>query len=226
MSKRKNGSLVVLATVALPLMAAWADHNERSSFSPLSAAHVGYGVSQYNYGIVPRAGGGPNQFVPAPMKLMNPNSVSQVAAVFVYNRTADPSQAEVFLGCVVRKLTPHASLDLTDPGVGGDFPTGEENSFVVPPGFPPRYAEVIWAPDKKVKISGKASGRLADGLGGRSQGAVNTSVHHLAHPRLFSLPSNDVVPGQREAAKDCVCSRLVELGLSSQTFKGFGLSCD
>lgn len=220
---------LTLAIIALPLAAniAWADNDDEPRFKPLSKAHVDYGVSQFNYGIVPRAGGGPNGIVPAPMKLMNPNRVTQIAAVFVYNRSADPSQSEVYLGCVVRKVTPHGALDLTDPAVGGDFPTGDEGAFPVPPGFPPRYAEVIWAPEKKVKVSGKGPNRrrVADGLGGNAQGAVNTTVHYLAHPSLFSLPSNDVVPGQREAAVDCVCGNLGQQGFDLRTFRDFGVRC-
>ena len=126
------------------------------------------------------------------------------------------------------RLTPHAALDLTSPAVGGNFPTGTEGDFPeVPPFFPPRYAEVIWAPEDKVRVRGRGhrGTRLADGLGGRSQGAVNTTVHHLAHPSLFSLPSNDVVPGQREDAVNCVCNNLVLLGLDSHTFKDFGIRC-
>ena len=220
-------AVVSIVTIGLPLVAtvSSADHDD-AKFEPLSASHIDYGVSQYNYGIVPRSGGGPNAFVPAPMKLMNPSKVTQVAAVFVYNRSADPSQTEVFLGCVVRKVTPHGALDLLDESIGGDFPAGE-NTFFLPPGFPPRYAETIWAPLEKVKVKGKGSSkrRVADGLGGRSMGAVNATEHHLAHPKLFSLPSNKVVPGQRQAALDCVCSNLQQIGASSKTFKDFGVRC-
>ncbi len=236
MLSRIRWIVLVLAIIGLPLVAntTWAGDGDsdsdsdsdrhKSRFSRLSAAHTQYGVSQYNYGIVPREGGGPMGFLPAPMKLMNPNSVTQIAAVLVYNRSEDASEVEEFLGCVVNRLTPHAALDLTSPVVGGNFPTGEADAFVVPPGFPPRYAEVIWAPEDKVRVRGRGT-RLADGLGGRSQGAVNTTAHHLAHPSLFSLPSNDVVLGQREAAVECVCNNLMLLELDSRTFRDFGIRC-
>lgn len=230
MKSKARYILAIFGLAGLPFVsiASWADHNDdMARYSPLSAAHTVFGVSQFNYGVVPREGGGPNGFVPAPMKLMNPNKVTQIAAVLVYSRAGDPSQAEIYLGCVVRRVTPHGALDLTSPVVGGDFPTGDEGVFPVPPGFPPRYAEVIWAPEKMVRIKGgkKGKGRLADGLGGRSQGAVNTTEHYLAHPKLFSLPSNKVVPGQREEAIGCVCNNLHGLGADANTFRDFGVRC-
>ena len=45
----------------------------------------------------------------------------------------------------------------------------------------------------------------------------------LAHPGLFSLPSNDVVPGQREAAIQCVLDDLVRFGLPLDLFSDFGI---
>jgi hypothetical protein len=47
----------------------------------------------------------------------------------------------------------------------------------------------------------------------------------LAHPSLFSLPSNVAVAGQKEAASDCICQQVSTLGLSRNLFKEFGVGC-
>ena len=79
---------------------------------------------------------------------------------------------------------------------------------------------MISAPREKVK--GKR--RLLDGLG---IVAESTSGHQffLVHPELFSLPSDDVDVGQRQAAIVCVCNELDRLGLDPRVFKGFGVTC-
>ena len=210
----------VFVSLLLLTVAGSAAADDRS-FSRLSAHHTAMGVSQFNYGLVPRAGGGANQAVPAPMKLANPGPVAQAAAVLVYSRSVNQ---EAFIGCVVRKVTPHGAMDLLDPAIGGDFPTGDE-TFPVPPGLPPRYAETIWAPLHPVRI-GERHTRIADGLGGRAYGAVHAIEHHLAHPRLFSLPSNDVVEGQREKAIACVCDGMAARDIPPRTFRPFGIRCN
>ena len=106
--------------------------------------------------------------------------------------------------------------------------------------FVPAYVESIWVPLDPVEVrdntgdddddddggSGSGGGvqltRVADGLGGLTvfgRGAF----HFLAHPDLFSLPSDDVVPGQRRAAIDCVLLVLAAQGLPSDVFSDFGV---
>lgn len=120
------------------------------------------------------------------------------------------------MGCLVRELTPHASAAITDRDV-------PENGR-----FRAKYAEVIWAPVDKVS-PGKGNGknrRLADGLGGyfsNTSRGRDDGRPQLAHPGLFSLPSDDVVASQRQAAIDCVLAGLSSLGLSSDTFSDFGI---
>ena len=158
----KKLALSICLILAFTAFAADDDSSDDSSdgndglsvFSKLSNDHIAMGVSQFNYGLVPRANGGPQNFVPAPMKLANPGPVSQAAAVLVYNRGANP---ETFIGCVVREVTPHGAIDLLDPDppLFGDFPQGEQGTFPAPPNFPPRYAETIWAPVKPVRVKGR-----------------------------------------------------------------------
>jgi hypothetical protein len=199
-----------------PGMAAWADH-----FRPLSPQHTNYGVSQLQFGDV--AGrenfGGPRPVV----RLNNPNHVTQAVAILVYQaeRGRLPGRPEVFDGCHVEVLTPHASQAVSGaefPGAGGVFGS-------------PQYATAIWAPLDSVS-PGRGRGqnrRIADGLGGAMD--VNAFADrngrqvNLAHPGLFSLPSDDVVPGQRQAAITCVCTFVATLRLSRDLFSEFGISC-
>jgi hypothetical protein len=196
-------ALVIVCVGATP---ASADH-----FKPLSPNHTSYGVGQLNYGNLPA-------FLDFIVKLINPVHVTQGAAVIVYESDrsdqAGTRTPEKYLTCQVRKLTPHASISITQEVL---FPGGENV---------PSYAEVIWAPADKVS-PGQGNGqnrRIADGLGGFSYAGrdIPTSV---AHPGLFSLPSNDVVGGQREAAITCVCAGLAVAGLSADVFSEFGITC-
>ena len=192
-------------------------------FQPLSLSHTDYGVAQLNYGNIPGFENSPTMPV---MKLMNPTPVTQVAAAIVYEaeRGQNPGTPEVYATCVVRKLTPHASIGIPSSAV--DTPA---NTL-------PKYAEVIWAPVEKVQVSllsqfGIKSGvkkgaRMADGLGGYFLTAFQGSAEgtpQLAHPQLFSLPSDDVVAGQRQAAIDCVLGGLANLGLPADIFEDFGI---
>jgi hypothetical protein len=180
---------------------AWADYYQ---FKKLSIDHTSYGVSQFTYGLLGYEG--------RDSRFINPNRVTQVVASFVYTRTAEGHEpdTEVYLGCTIEVLTPHAAI-------GGDRFVGTSDE--------PRYVESIWVPLEKVKIRYKNKTRrvrIADGLGGR------TSFGHgkygfMAHPDLFSLPSDDVVPGQRQAAIDCVQAELGSLGLSLYIFQEFGI---
>jgi len=190
----------------------WADH-----FKPLSPDHTSYGVAQLNYGDIccTDAKGG----VSPAVTLWNPNHVTQVAALLVYEsaRGPRPGKPEVFVGCAVRQLTPHASVGIPDKEIP------ENKTFVA------KYAEVIWVPVDKVN-PGKGNGatrRIADGLGGyfSNHGTEkrDDGVSQLAHPGLFSLPSDDVVFGQRKDAIGCVRKGLLKLGLSPDVFSEFGI---
>ena len=198
--------MVGLAVLALAgATPAAADH-----FKPLSPNHTSYGVAQLNYGNVP-------PFLDFIVKLMNPVHVTQAAAVIIYesDRGANAGTPEKYLNCVVRQLTPHASISIEE---GDYFPTTDEVST---------YAEVIWAPVAKVS-PGKGNGenrRIADGLGGYFHTGRDLHDPRLAHPGLFSLPSNTVVAGQRENAINCVCTGLSGLALSGDVFSEFGINC-
>jgi hypothetical protein len=189
----------------------WADH-----FKRLSTKHTSYGVSQLNYANLSQDTG-----VPSPVfKLMNPGHVTQAAAAFVYSSARGDvgTDPEVYLGCSVAVVPPHGSI-----GITGD-------DLVTVPGGEPLYGEVIWAPLEKVdfgKHKGKEKdyGRIADGLGGSFGGARSEGESRLAHPGLFSLPSDSAFPGQRQAAIDCVCADLGTLGESPDIFSEFGIDC-
>ena len=211
------GLALMVGLSAVPLAA---DH-----FKKLSTDHTSYGVAQLNYGNIPGADSSSTR--PA-MKLMNPVHVTQVAAVIAYEaaRGRFPGTAEVFVTCVVRVLTPHASIGIP------------EAVFNVKDS--PKYVEVIWVPmeavslakgsgksDKSDKSSKKSNNtrRIADGLGGNfDSGAGNREGNsRLAHPGLFSLPSDDVVAGQRGAAINCVLDGLFDLGMDNDIFSEFGI---
>ena len=139
-------------------------------------------------------------------------------------------------GCAVRELTPHAALGISSNVVGD------------PTNFTALYVEVISAPstpvrkgtgngaedededededdeDDRHKRHKKRELRVADGLGIIAEASGNEKPLRLIHPGLFSLPSDDVVDGQRQAAIDCVCGELPE-DSDPETFEDFGVSC-
>ena len=245
-------------------------------FTQLSPLHTVHGVSQFNYTHLSRETGGRNHAV----TLMNPTHVTQVAAVLVYqypypnsNYTAcfrDPGgpgvgecdeefveldyEPEVFLGCQVALITPHAAVGLCDRR--RDSPG--DDGFCPAPGFPGsidinaidrvgvnRYAEVIWAPlaPVRVLVNGQRKARkLADGLGGVTFGTRRRDdagfSDRLAHPLMFSLPEPKTVPAvvghaagevfvdQTQAAIDCVCDGVFALGtVPFLVFSSFGITC-
>jgi hypothetical protein len=231
---RAMRTVTQLAPVAVCLVlatSAFADH-----FSPLSPNHTRYGVSQLQFGDV----AGREQFDPVRpvIRLNNPNHVTQAVAILAYQaeRGPRPGRAEVFDGCHVEVLTPNASQAVS----GAEFPNGAVIST-------PQYAEAIWAPLDPVRLrddddddddddDGNGRGpqggnrRIADGLGGLADfsgvgGDLTGSTQNLAHPGLFSLPSDAVVPGQRQAAITCVCTFVKVLSLSRDIFNEFGISC-
>lgn len=216
---------IVLAAGFPGAMTAWAEH-----FKPLSPNHTAYGVSQLNYGNIPQVSIVENS---SAVKFMNPNHVTQAVAALIYSSSRGPQGAgrptEVFLGCKVRVITPHGSTDISDVElIAAGVPQGR-----------PLYSEHIWAPLEKVSLSedegdGKndksdkseaKKRRIADGLGGNAESVAFERQLRLAHPGLFSLPSNSVVPGQQERAARCVCAELAALHLSADTFSDFKIRC-
>lgn len=193
-------------------------------YRPLTSLHTNYGVSQLNYGQVCCAGITPG--LPTVIRLMNPIKVTQVAAVIVYENRSDDingflGNPGVYVGCTLRKLSPHSSI-----GINRDqLP----QSPVGPLAQPSKYVEVIWAPEQEVGIGywhTSKMGRIADGLGGYFSNAHDGQYEgtvQLANPRLFSLPSDDIVPGQKQAAVDCICEGLSDLNLSGDIFSEFGI---
>lgn len=223
-----KGRLVggVLSSVAVGLLGATtvrADH-----FKPLSPNHTSYGVAQLNYGNMSQSAVDDSE-MPA-VKLMNPNHVTQAVAGLIYSsdRGRQRQPSEVFLGCKVDVLTPHGSTDIS----------GAELVAAGVPDDRPLYGEYIWAPLEKVSLRRDDDDdddkkvdwrkrRIADGLGGRAvhrlldvEGEVQ-----LAHPGLFSLPSDSVVPGQRQKAITCICAEVAAQGLDPKVFSEFGISC-
>lgn len=158
---------------------------------------------------------------------MNPVHVTQVVALIVYeaDRGRNPGTAEQYALCQVRKLGPHASVGVPE----AFFDTGDPDLRL------PKYVEAIWAPVEKVSLvkghhhqharQHRHGRRVADGLGGilESGTASREGDTQLAHPGLFSLPSDTVVAGQRQAAIDCVLAGLGSLGLSLDIFEEFGI---
>ena len=223
-----------------------ADH-----YKNITRSHIYSGVSQFNYLDIP---GGRCAFDETTgdligcqgfdLTLMNPVHDTQAVATLVYtnSRTAsrqpdDPNAGlgtEIFLGCRVDKLTPHASIAID----WSEIP-GAEDVGIIQRVVPDRYAEVIWAPltPVPVPVAGGGTGfrRLANGLGGRaramSRGFLTTlsrrsDTGDIAHPKMLSLPDNDVVPGQKAAALICVCGAVIDQGLDPSTFRPFSLGCD
>ena len=220
-----SGTLSLAPLVLLGATSAHADH-----FKPLSPHHTAYGVSQLGYGDLR----GHDEDSLTPMaRLHNPNHITQVAALIFYDaaRGQNPGTPELFVGCHCKVLTPHASVGVSEEDVPG---SGLEMS----PGRA-RYAEAIWSPVDPVRVrkgrgddddddDDRARRRIADGLGGAfnigASDFAGASIH-LAHPGLFSLPSNSVVPGQRQVAIDCLCHELARLNLNRDIFKEFGVIC-
>jgi hypothetical protein len=178
--------------------------------------HIVHGVSQFNYVNVDL---GPS----VTFKLMNPSKFEQFAAILLYeaDRDPNPGTAEVYEGCLVEKLTPHASVGIPVGDVRDALGLAQDGSEDIA-----LYAEVIWAPTKRVTVGGSKV-RLADGLGGHVDTVGSSGEQHayLAHPGLFSLPSNSVVSGQKAAAKSCICSELGGLSGAPNTFGPFGIRC-
>ena len=84
---------------------------------------------------------------------------------------------------------------------------------------------MIWAPVTPVNVGGtRRFTRLADGLGGTANEAnFAAGAFSLTHPSRFTLPSDDVVPGQRVAAIECICQNLAENNAPPDTFSEFGI---
>jgi hypothetical protein len=182
----------------------------------LSATHTNAGVSQYNHVNLPGYAG---------LKLVNPNRVTQLVSVLVYSRhkeRGDSNPTGVFQGCLVRELIPHGAVTI-DPS---DVPHDNVGGILDKPYR--RYAEAIWTPVEEVVIregQQERRTRIANGLGGAFYGGSNRRSL-LAHPSRFSLPSDRVVPGQRQKAIDCICDGVIAIDPEHQdVFEEFGINC-
>jgi hypothetical protein len=212
-----------LAIVALVAFMTAASVTQADHFKKLSPNHTGYGVAQLNYGNIARSELSATR--PA-VKIMNPNHVTQVVAIFVYEaaRGANAGTTGAYVDCRVRQVTPHGSLGIPEI----EFPDSGTAM----------YAEAIWAPVHEVTVfedddehGGRDDDdeafatRFADGLGGSFATTVfgAEGLSNLAHPELFSLPNDDASPGQRQAAIDCVLLGLASLGLDPNIFTQFGI---
>lgn len=209
--KRTNllSSIVLLGAFAVLLSGGRAHAQDGFQFTVWSPQHLEYGVSQM--------WAGQTRDRSVDLRFSNPVGVEQAALAFIYERTTDAGggegdasgeEAEVFDGCTLRRLTPHSSLSI---------------SF----GNPTRYyAEVISAPVQPVTVNARDS-RKANGLGILVRGGGSNEVGgmHPVHPSLFTLPSSLAVPGQREVARQCACSAIVDAGLRPNIFLGFGIDC-
>ena len=141
MNKRKflKNSLLG-ATIALAsLVLLGANPVSAGHFKKLSVHHTNFGVAQLNYGNI--SGRNFDGFRPL-LKLMNPVHVTQVAAVIVYEaaRGRTPGTAELFSTCVVRELTPHASIGIPETLINPSFISRRA-----------KYGEMIWAPVDPVR---------------------------------------------------------------------------
>ena len=195
------------------------------AFKKLSEHHVLYGVSQYLAGNITVKGS-------TPLKIFNPTPVAQVSAAILYERDNQSGDgfdniadgvAGKYQDCLVRALAPHGAVQL------------DLNFLPVNRG----YAEIVSVPIKalgkaKSGKSGKSDKskkskkrRIADGLGIMGTTTVTNFVSipmSTVHPSLFSLPSDSVVPGQQQAAVDCICGA-IPAGVDSDVFQEFGISC-
>ena len=183
---------IVVAILAMGVPTAWAGHQQ-----PLSAHHTAYGVSQLLAGTTINS-------ITAPLKLFNPVHFTQIAAALIYEskEPAPGGNAEVFQSCVVARLTPHHSE-------GFALTTNRRV-----------YIEVISSPEAKQKLPNGQMVRLGDGMGinGSTGDGSDPEYLRLLHPAMFSLPSNAVVAGQREAAITCICDGLAAIGAPIDVF--------
>ncbi len=213
----------------------------------LTTSHTAYGVSQllagihsgdllYNYECPTYVDrwGYTRYWGQANVRLMNPTGATHMAAVIVYDRLhpeardrfqiCEPGETsldcllpERFVACSVERLTPHAAMSatpcihpVTNPGYGL-----YSNR--------PLYTELISAPEEGVAGTGGTG--VADGYGLIAfQGRTEMYLRAL-HPSLFTLPSDSVVAGQRQAAVECICSGLAELAAPLDVLSGFGVTC-
>ena len=213
----------LLGLSATPLVAA--------HFKELSVDHVLYGVSQYAAMDIDSE---------SAMVVYNPNHVAQLAAVLIYRRAEfnyqllpdsagqffleeiEQGPAEQWRACLVVELSPLAAIAL-------DWPKPSD-----PPWPDQTYTTTIFAPVDPVRAPGtnNKARRLADGLGGVTVGDSSDEVrgYHLVHPTMFTLPSDEVVSGQRDAACECICERIDLLGFEpsrvNSLFAPFGIVCD
>ncbi len=213
-------TVVGTAFLSLATTPCWAGH----AFKRLSKNHLLFGVSQFLAGNI-------NSREATPLKLFNPTPVTQVVAALFYERESEGPQpggnAAQFRACLVRLLTPHGALQLNLDFVA----TNPHNRH---------YVEVISAPVTPVKREEDEHDddsdsdddneglRLADGLGIRGTATLTLFASvplSMVHPELFTLPADEVVPGQRQDAIDCLCDGLITLGLDLDVFEDFGVDC-
>jgi hypothetical protein len=187
------------------------------TYGKLSKNHTLYGVSQF-------LAGGVSPIGKILVKLVNPTPVTMVAVALFYEREGGnhggvPAQ---FLRCVVEKLYPHAAIQIENK-------TECASNSSKNPNCVPQYVEVISVPVEPVQAKKNGTTRLADGLG--IVGSPNNFQGNLflLNPELFSLPSNDAVPGQREVPIDSICTalqnKLQDKELSPDLFEEFGIFC-
>ena len=213
----------LLGLSATPLVA--------NHFEELTNHHTNWGVSQYNALSLETSGD---------LTVYNPNHVTQLAGVLLYREAdfeyrllpdddgqlfldfIDEGPPEEWRACLVVELSPNASIQLVFDRPGD------------PPWPNNMYATTIFAPVDPVRAPGtnNKARRLADGLGGVAIGEDDSNArgYHLVHPLLFTLPSNEVVAGQRDAACECICQRVNLLGFEpsrvNSVFAPFGIVCD
>jgi len=203
-------AVAFLGTIVFSTQPARADDDD------LTKHHLNYGVSQFWAG---------THGALRPGRYANPTPVNMVVATLIYHviniedqLAGDDLQriSEKFLSCVVLELTPHAAVYLDEDVFEAGIP--------MPGGFDddgPYYSEIISAP---------RDGRLADGLGILAQDGTQQASMRAVHPRLFSLPSDTVLLGQRQTAIDCVCNGLFGLDMPvpipSDIFSAFGIVGD
>ena len=199
--------------VALAAAGAFAQSaNEAPPERPLSVLHSAYGPSQLLVG-------DSTSFRNVHIRLSNPTIREHMVAVLAYERViegrsgeAGGGEAEVFNNCTVKRLTPHGSVSSSSLFTSGPF-----------------YGEVISAPSQPIRLPNGSVTRVANGLGvlAKGGGSRENQRWQPVFPRLFSLPSNAVVPGQREQAIRCVCLHLRFLfeDVPGDVFSDFGITC-
>ena len=235
---RRTTRLVTLAFVGIASFSlATTPSLAGQAFKKLSNNHLRFGVSQF------LAGNINTRNEATPLKLFNPTPVAQIVAALFYQRESDGNNpggnAGEFQACLVRELPSHGAVQIS---LAGFLPV------------PRAYVEIISAPvtpvrgrkrnerdddddddddnddgDDDHKHSGhhKKELRLADGLGIRGSATLTNFVSgslSMVHPKLFSLPSDDVIPDQQKSAIDCVCFALPD-GSDLEIFEDFGIDC-